>query len=95
MERELIPIVVTLQWDGRGAPCVTASGRGDLAARIVELAAAHGVPLHEDPMLVEVLSHIEIGREIPPVLFRAIAEIIAFAYSLRRHGVETSPSLTI
>lgn len=76
-------IAATLQWDGQGAPRVTAKGRGDIAEQILALAAAHRVPLHEDRVLVEVLSRIDIGREIPVALYAAIAEIIAFAYSLR------------
>ena len=76
-------IAATLQWDGQGAPRVTAKGRGDIAEQILALAAAHHVPLHEDRALVEVLSKIDIGREIPVALYTAIAEIIAFAYSLR------------
>ena len=76
-------IAATLQWDGQGAPRVTAKGRGDIAKQILALAAAHHVPLHEDRALIEVLSRIDIGREIPVALYAAIAEIIAFAYSLR------------
>lgn len=76
-------IAVTLQWDGHGAPRVTARGRGELAARILALAADNGVPLREDPVLVDVLSRIDVGKEIPPPLFHAIAEVIAFAYTLR------------
>ncbi|MGH8597087.1 MAG: EscU/YscU/HrcU family type III secretion system export apparatus switch protein [Gammaproteobacteria bacterium] len=83
MSRPELPLAVTLRWDGFGAPRVTARGRGDLASRILALAAKHGVPLREDPLLVEVLSRNDIGREIPPPLFTAIAEVIAFAYSIR------------
>jgi flagellar biosynthesis protein len=78
-----IPVAVTLKWEGQGAPRVTAKGHGGVADRILALAAEHGVPLREDPVLVDVLSRVDIGREIPPALYRAVAEVIAFAYSLR------------
>ncbi len=76
-------IAVTLKWDGQGAPRVTAKGRGDIAERIIMLAQEHGVPMREDKALVELLSSIELGREIPTLLYVAVAEVIAFAYALR------------
>ncbi len=79
------PLAIALRWEGRGAPRVTAKGQGEVAKRILALAADHAVPLREDPALVEVLSHIELGREIPAALYQAVAEVIAFAYSLRPH----------
>ena len=73
-------IAVALKYDGRGAPKVTAKGAGELAERILEAAREHDIPLHEDPLLSEVLSQIDLGREIPPALYLAVAEVIAFAY---------------
>lgn len=77
------PLAVALRWEGRSAPRVTAKGQGEVARRILDLAAAHAVPLREDPALLEILSHVELGREIPAPLYHAVAEVIAFAYSLR------------
>lgn len=71
---------VSLKYDGKDAPRVTAKGEGLLAERILELAREHGIPLHEDPDLVTLLSKLELGEEIPRSLYVAIAEIIAFAY---------------
>ena len=87
MNRAPPKIAATLRWEGQGAPKVTAKGRGETAERILALAAEHKVPLHEDTALVEVLSKIDLGREIPATLFTAIAEIIAFAYSLRGNAL--------
>lgn len=75
--------VVALRWEGRGVPRVTAKGRGDVADRILRVAEENGVPLREDPALVTVLSQVDLGREIPETLYRAVAEVIAFAYALR------------
>lgn len=71
---------VALKYDGENAPTVTASGEGDIAEQIIKLAREHGVPLREDAMLAAFLGELELGEEIPPVLYRVIAEVIAFAY---------------
>ena len=74
------PRAVSLKYDGKDAPRVTAKGEGLLAERILEIAREHGIPLHEDPDLVNLLAKLELGEEIPHALYVAIAEIIAFAY---------------
>lgn len=70
------------------APRVTAKGRGQLAERIVALAKEYGVPTREDPELVEILSALELGQEIPPECYAAVAEILAFVYSLNRRFLD-------
>lgn len=64
------------------APRVVAKGRGEAADRIAAVAREHGVPLHTDPGLVAVLEALDIDREIPPELYRAVAEVLAFVYRL-------------
>ena len=76
-------IAVALTYDGTKAPRVTAKGRGHTAEKIIDLAKEHNIPLHTDVMLVNVLSKISLGDEIPRELYLAIAEVIAFAYLLR------------
>jgi flagellar biosynthesis protein len=71
-----------LRYEGTGAPKVTASGRGYIADRIVEVARENGVPVREDPALAEALASLELDREIPQDLYTAVAEAIAWAYSL-------------
>ncbi len=71
---------VALQYDGTGAPKVTAKGSFLVAERILELADEHGIPLHEDADLVTLLAQLDLGTEIPANLFIAVAEVIAFAY---------------
>ena len=66
------------------APRVTASGRGRVAERIVEIARESGIPVKEDPALAEVLSALDPGEEIPPETYRAVAEILAFLYRVDR-----------
>ncbi|PIE61246.1 MAG: flagellar biosynthesis protein FlhB [Desulfobacterales bacterium] len=63
------------------APKVTAKGKGRVAESIIELAKEHGIPIKDDPDLVEVLSAIDIDQEIPSELYVAVAELLAFVYS--------------
>ncbi len=79
---KLLQIAVALHYDGSTTPRVTAKGHDRLAEMIKSLAQDHGVPLYHDPVLAQVLSHVELGEEIPPELFRAVAEVISFAYLL-------------
>lgn len=71
---------IALQYDGENAPTVTATGEGAIAEEIIRVAREHGVPLREDVMLAALLSELELGEEIPPLLYRVIAEVIAYAY---------------
>lgn len=75
---------VAIQYEAdKGAPRVAAKGHGLIAEQIIELAEEHGVHIHQSPELVDVLVRLELGEEIPEALYRAIAEIIAFTYSLK------------
>ena len=75
-------IAVALEYDGETAPKVTAKGMDDVANKIIDIATEHGIPLQKDDGLVDVLSQMNLGDEIPENLYRAIAEVIAFAYIL-------------
>lgn len=67
------------------APTVTASGKGFLAERILELAFENDVPVRTDPDLVEIVAATEVGEEIPVEAFIAVAEILRYVYE--RNGV--------
>lgn len=60
------------------APKVIATGRGELAERIIEKAREANVPVHRDDSLAETLSRLEIGDMIPPELYEVVAEILVF-----------------
>jgi flagellar biosynthesis protein len=66
--------------DGERAPHIVATGVGEIARRILELAHEHQIPVKEDSQLVEILSKLDLGYEIPPETYRAVAEILAFLY---------------
>ena len=74
---------VALAYDGKSAPRVTATGTHELAERIIATAMEHGVPLFEEPELAALLTQLELGEEIPEALYRAVAQVIAFAYYVR------------
>ena len=78
------PKAVALKYDGKKnkAPRVIATGRGEIAEKIIEVAKAHNVPLYEDKNLVQLLEALELETEIPPELYRAVAEVLAFIYRL-------------
>lgn len=71
---------IALQYDGENAPTVTASGEGAIAEEILRIARENNIPLREDALLAELLSELNLGEEIPPMLYRVIAEVIAYAY---------------
>jgi flagellar biosynthesis protein len=73
-------IAVTYDKDSDTAPKIVAKGKGAVADRIIELAEKSGIPLHEDPDLVEVLSKLDLGQEIPPELYKLIAEVLVYIY---------------
>ena len=64
------------------APRVVASGYGEIAKRILELAKQHDIPIYEEPAVVEALARLEVGTEIPPEFYQVVAEILAFVYSM-------------
>jgi flagellar biosynthesis protein len=66
------------------APKVIAKGRGKVADKILEVAERCNIPIKEDKALVEVLSSLDLYQEIPPELYRAVAEILAFIYALSK-----------
>jgi flagellar biosynthetic protein FlhB len=77
---------VALQYDQAkmAAPVVVAKGAGYVAERIIETARAYGVPVVEDKVVARTLyTLVDVGREIPTELYRAVAEILAFVYRAR------------
>jgi flagellar biosynthesis protein len=66
------------------APKLVAKGKGKVAEKIIEIAKSHGIPVKEDKELVEFLSMLDLYQEIPPELYKAVAEILAFVYSLKK-----------
>ena len=85
-EKDRVKRAVALKYEPEkdGAPRMMAKGSGVVAERIIELARKEGIPIQEDPDLIGVLIQLDFGEEIPPELYRAVAEILAFAYRMNR-----------
>jgi flagellar biosynthetic protein FlhB len=80
---------VALRYDAEtmAAPAVVAKGQNLIAQKIRELAKDSGVPLVENPPLAQALYRaVDVGREIPEDLYRAVAEVLAYVFKLRRSG---------
>jgi flagellar biosynthesis protein len=67
---------------GSAAPTVVAKGRGLVAGQIIERAKEAGVFVHESKELVALLMDIDLDGQIPPALYRAIAELLAWLYHI-------------
>ncbi|MFO7752565.1 MAG: EscU/YscU/HrcU family type III secretion system export apparatus switch protein [Desulfobacteraceae bacterium] len=64
------------------SPRVKAKGEGIIAEKIIDVARKHDVPVKDDPDLIEILSKLDIDEQIPPEIYVAVAELLAFVYSL-------------
>ncbi|WP_088225297.1 EscU/YscU/HrcU family type III secretion system export apparatus switch protein [Desulfosporosinus sp. FKB] len=84
MKQNKSEIAAALRYDQTGAPRVVAKGRGEMARKMIEVAEAEGILIQKNEALVEALIQIELTKEIPPQLYRAVAEILAFVYRLEK-----------
>ncbi|MCD6266354.1 MAG: flagellar biosynthesis protein FlhB [Deltaproteobacteria bacterium] len=79
-------LALALKYDSSvmGAPKLLAKGAGEIAKRIRELAEKHDIPVVENKDLAQsIYSLVEIGQEIPPALYEAVAEVLAYIYKLK------------
>jgi len=74
---------LALFYDGNKAPNITEKRFGKAAQELVELAYEAGIPIYENPALLEQLADFSIGDEVPPELYRLVAEILAFAFFIQ------------
>ena len=77
------------------APRVVAKGRGLIAEQIITRAREHGVYVHESPELVSLLLQVDLDQRIPPQLYIAVAELLAWIYRLESgQPVAATPFVT-
>ena len=77
------------------APRVVAKGRGLIAEQIIARAREHGVYVHESPELVSLLLQVDLDQRIPPQLYIAVAELLAWIYRLESgQPVAAAPTLS-
>lgn len=89
-ERKVFKKAVSLKYEPlrQEAPIVTAKGQGLIAEKIIALAKKHHIPIKDDPDLVEIISQLELGEQIPPAVYQVISEIFAFIYHLSKKHQE-------
>ena len=80
--REKQAVAVRYDAEREHAPRVVAIGRGSVAEAILAAAAEHEIPIEEDEALLGLLAESEVGEEIPPELFEAVAELLTWLYRL-------------
>ena len=81
--------------EGTASPKVVAKGQGITAEKIIEKAREAGVFVHESPELVALLMQVDLDQRIPPQLYRAIAELLAFVYTIERGGTAEAPVFSL
>jgi len=81
-------VAVALKYDSEqdAAPRIAAKGWGFLAEKILEAARKHGLPLHRDTNLAEILAVLELNQVIPEELYPVISEILAYVYSVNNRA---------
>ncbi|MFA9219041.1 MAG: EscU/YscU/HrcU family type III secretion system export apparatus switch protein [Sphingomonadaceae bacterium] len=82
VRRPLQNAVALAYQSGAPAPKVVAKGRGLVAEQIISVALEAGVFIHESKELVALLMDIDLDQQIPPTLYRTIAELLAWLYHI-------------
>jgi flagellar biosynthesis protein len=72
------------------APRIAAKGQGSVADKILQMAKQHDIPIREDRNLLQMLTTLDLDQEIPPSVYRAVAEILAFLYRLSNRSNESA-----
>ena len=84
-KEEKVKTAVALAYNpGDAAPKILATGKGEVAEKIIETAKANDVPFYQDNKLADTLSRLEIGDAIPPELYDVVAEILVFVDDMDR-----------
>jgi len=68
------------------APRLLAKGEGESAKKIIELAKENNIPIQKDADLLELLSKVELGQEVPPAMYKAVAEVFRFIYKVTKES---------
>ena len=72
---------------GSSAPTVVAKGKGLIAQAIIARAKEHGIYVHQSQELVTLLMQVELDKDIPPALYRAVAELLAWLYHIEKQQI--------
>jgi flagellar biosynthesis protein len=88
MSEEKRAAAIKFNYAEDNAPTITAAGTGETAEYIVAIAEEFDVPVYKDPPLAKALGQLEVGDLVPPELYTAVAEVLAFVYSLDQNQGE-------
>tara|TARA_B100001559_G_scaffold175140_1_gene146640 strand:- start:318 stop:614 length:297 start_codon:yes stop_codon:yes gene_type:complete len=82
-----IKSAISLQYQKEinSAPKITAKGEGWVAEKIIEIAQERNIPIRKDKDLLNLLSEIDLGREVPESLYKVVAELLAWVYQLNKN----------
>lgn len=86
MKEQNVKKAVALKYDMNtyNAPEIVAKGKGETAANIIRIAQENELPIQKDEDLVELLTKIDVNKEIPENMYKAIAEVFSFIYDLTK-----------
>ena len=75
-----------LRYDAKkeSAPRVVAKGQGQSAQNIIKIAQLHNLPIKKDEDLIELLSKVELDKEVPEAMYKAVAEVFSFIYKVTK-----------
>lgn len=75
-----------LRYDAKkeSAPRVVAKGKGQCAQNIIKIAQLHNLPIKKDEDLIELLSKVELDKEVPEAMYKAVAEVFSFIYKVTK-----------
>lgn len=84
-EKNKVKTAIALEYDPKDvAPKILATGKGQVAEKIIEKAKEEKIPVHQDSKLAGTLSKLEIGDMIPPELYEAVAEVLVFVDAMEK-----------
>ena len=95
MQKDITQKAIALKYDIEkdNAPKITAKGKGETASNIIKIAKENKIPIKKDEDLIELLSQIDIDKEIPGSMYKAVAEIFSFIYDLSNNKNEIDNQL--
>jgi len=70
--------------DKENAPRLVAKGEGKTAENIIKIAELHNLPIKKDEDLIELLSKVELDKEVPEALYKVVAEVFSFVYKITK-----------
>ncbi len=84
-------VALKYQADKDAAPVIIASGYGDVAERIINVAEKQGIPVYRDDSAASLLCMLDVGASIPPKLYKVVAEIYCQILTIASQDGETAP----